>query len=158
MRRSICQDLGFSKEDRSENIRRIGEMVKLFLEAGVIPLTAFISPFKEDRQRVRELIPSGEFIEIYCKCPVIVCEERDVKGLYKKARTGEIQDFTGISSPYEEPEHPELVLNTGGYSIKECVEQVLFYLSSLNIILAKGATIESYSNDSDSFITLINTV
>jgi adenylylsulfate kinase len=128
VRHGLCCDLGFSDEDRQENIRRIGEMSKLFIEAGVITLTAFISPFRSDRQKVRELVPEGDFIEIYCKASLGVCEKRDVKGLYKRARAGEIKEFTGISSPYEEPENPELVVNTGELSIEECVNQVIEFL------------------------------
>ena len=125
VRHGLCSNLGFSKEDRVENIRRIGEMAKLFIEAGVIALTAFISPFKEDRERVRRLVPEGDFIEVYCRCPLEVCEQRDVKGLYKRAKTGEIKEFTGISSPYEPPEKPELVLDTADSSVEECVEKVM---------------------------------
>lgn len=125
VRHGLCGDLGFSSEDRVENIRRIGEMSKLFLDAGVIPLTAFISPFREDRQRVRDLVDDGEFFEIYCKCSLETCEERDVKGMYKKARAGEIKDFTGISSPYEEPENAEVAVDTDKYTIEECVDQII---------------------------------
>lgn len=125
VRHGLCGDLGFSEVDRRENIRRIGEMVRLFLDAGVIALTAFISPFRADRQSVRELVGSEHFIEIYCRCSVETCESRDVKGLYARARAGEIKEFTGISSPYEEPEQPDLVLDTGGTSLESCVEQVL---------------------------------
>jgi adenylylsulfate kinase len=103
-------------------------MSKLFIEAGVITLTAFISPFISDRQKVRELVPEGDFIEIYCKASLKVCETRDVKGLYKRARAGEIKEFTGISSPYEEPENAELVVNTGEFSVEECVDQVIEFL------------------------------
>lgn len=128
VRHGLCSNLGFSDDDRKENIRRIGEMSKLFVEAGVIALTAFISPFREDRDRVRSLVPDGDFIEIYCKCSVTTCEERDVKGLYKRARTGEIKEFTGISSPYEEPENPELVIDTERHSLDTCVQKVIAYL------------------------------
>ncbi|OQW93281.1 MAG: adenylyl-sulfate kinase [Beggiatoa sp. IS2] len=128
VRHGLCGDLGFSNEDRVENIRRVGEVSKLFIEAGVIVLTAFISPFRTDRDRVRKLLKTDDFVEIYCDCPISVCEERDVKGLYRKARAGEIKEFTGISSPYEPPEHPELVIDTGSQSIETCVEQVLNYL------------------------------
>lgn len=125
VRHGLCSGLGFSAEDRIENIRRVGEMAKLFLEAGVIALTAFISPFRADRARVRSLVPHGEFLEIYCRCPLEVCEERDAKGLYKRARAGEIKNFTGISSPYEEPSHPELVVDTGSQSLDESVDTVI---------------------------------
>lgn len=128
VRHGLCSDLGFSDEDRSENLRRIGEMVKLFNEAGVIALTAFISPFVKDRERVRHLLPHGDFLEIYCRCSLEVCEDRDVKGLYKRARAGEIKEFTGISSPYEEPLNPELILDTDQCSVEGCVDQVLVLL------------------------------
>lgn len=130
VRHGLCSDLGFSERDRAENIRRIGEMAKLFCDAGLIVLTAFISPFRADRRRVRELAGPGDFIEIYCGCSLEVCESRDVKGLYKKARAGEIPDFTGISSPYEPPENPELSFDTGRQSLDECVAQVLEYLET----------------------------
>jgi adenylylsulfate kinase len=132
VRHGLCGDLTFSDEDRKENIRRIGEMAKLFAEAGVIVLTAFISPFREDRRRVRNLAPE-DFVEIHCDAEISVCEERDVKGLYKKARAGEIKDFTGISSPYEAPEQAELKVNTGSEPLAECVKQVLGYLNKNNI-------------------------
>lgn len=125
VRHGLCSDLGFSTEDRVENIRRIGEMAKLFLEAGVIALTAFISPFRSDRERVRSLVPHGDFLEIYCRCALEVCEGRDVKGLYKRARKGEIKDFTGISSPYETPDDPELVVDTGTEALEQSVGRVV---------------------------------
>jgi adenylylsulfate kinase len=134
VRHGLCGDLGFSAEDRSENIRRIGEMAKLFVDAGVVALTAFISPFRADRDRVRGLMPDGDFIEIYCRCPVEVCETRDVKGLYKLAREGKVKEFTGISSPYEEPLRPELAVDTGGAPLEQCVEQVLGALRSRGIV------------------------
>jgi len=124
VRHGLCGDLGFSAADRVENIRRVGEVAKLFMEAGVIVLTAFISPFRGDRNRVRAMVQPGEFVEIYCQCPVEVCEQRDTKGLYKKARAGEIGQFTGISSPYEAPDSPELVVNTSERSLQDCVQQV----------------------------------
>jgi adenylylsulfate kinase len=135
IRHGLCGDLGFSDQDRVENIRRIGEVAKLFVEAGVIALTAFISPFRSDRDRVRGLVLHGDFIEIFCNAPLDVCESRDVKGLYKKARTGEIKAFTGISSPYEPPENPELVVNTGRLSLDECADQVLDLLRSRGVFL-----------------------
>lgn len=128
VRHGLCGDLEFSEADRKENIRRIGEMCKLFTEAGVIALTAFISPFRVDRRKVRDLVPKGDFIEVYCRCSVDVCESRDVKGLYRKAKAGEIKDFTGISSPYEEPEHPEITINTGEDSLEASVTKILSYL------------------------------
>jgi adenylylsulfate kinase len=136
VRHGLCRDLGFSARDRAENIRRIGEMAKLFVEAGVIALTAFISPFREDRDRVRHLVREGDFIEVYCKCPLEVCERRDVKGLYRRARAGEIAEFTGISSPYEEPEHPELVIETDATSLEESVRQVLSFMQERRILEA----------------------
>lgn len=134
IRHGLCGDLGFSDEDRVENIRRIGEVAKLFLEAGVITLTAFISPFRSDRERVRNLVPHGDFLEIYCQCPLEICEQRDVKGLYKKARAGEIKAFTGIDSPYEEPLAPELVVNTGSESLEESTAKVIGLLRERGVI------------------------
>lgn len=134
VRHGLCSDLGFSADDREENIRRVGEMAKLFLEAGVISLTAFISPFRKDRERVRSLVPHGDFLEVYCKCGLEVCESRDVKGLYKRARAGEIKDFTGISSPYEEPEDAEIVVETDRLSLEESVDRVLSVLRERGII------------------------
>lgn len=133
VRHGLCKDLGFSYEDRTENIRRIGEMAKLFIETGVITLTAFISPFRADRRSVRELL-GDDFIEIYVRCPLEVCEKRDVKGLYKKARAGEIVEFTGISSPYEEPEDPDLTIDTAGKTVEECVQELKHYLVENGVI------------------------
>ncbi len=134
VRHGLCSNLGFSDQDRKENIRRIGEMSKLFVDAGVIALTAFISPFREDRDRVRSLVPDGDFIEIYCKCSVATCEKRDVKGLYERARAGEIKEFTGISSPYEEPETPDLVIDTEHHNLKYCVQEVIAFLQRKQLI------------------------
>ncbi len=134
VRHGLCGDLGFSKADRSENIRRIGEMAKLFVEAGVIALTAFISPFRSDRERVRGLVGAADFIEIYCRCPLEICEARDVKGLYRRARSGEIREFTGISSPYEPPEAPALVLDTGERGLDACVDDVMGLLGRHGLI------------------------
>jgi adenylylsulfate kinase len=134
VRHGLCKDLGFSDADREENIRRIGEVAKLFLDAGVVVLTAFVSPFVADRQRARDLVEPGDFIEIHCAADLAVCEERDTKGLYAKARAGEIKDFTGISSPYEAPESPELRVETGGQSLEQSVEQVLTYLQAKGVI------------------------
>ena len=134
VRHGLCADLGFSAADRTENIRRIGEVSKLFIEAGVITLTAFISPFRNDRKRVRALVAPGDFIEIYCRCALDVCEQRDVKGLYKRARAGEVLEFTGISAPYEEPENPELVVETDRYSLEECTAKVLELLRVRGIV------------------------
>ncbi|OUD16187.1 adenylyl-sulfate kinase [Thioflexithrix psekupsensis] len=136
VRHGLCGDLGFSDADRVENIRRIGEVSKLFVEAGVLVLTAFISPFRADRDKVRALLNTGDFIEIYCQCPLTVCEERDVKGLYKRARAGEIKAFTGISSPYEEPESPELVIDTSLLSLEQSVQTVLDFLVARGVYAA----------------------
>lgn len=134
VRHGLCGDLGFSDEDRKENIRRIGNVSKLFLEAGVIVLTAFISPFRSDRELVRNMVLHGDFLEIFCNTSIEVCEQRDVKGLYKKARQGEIKDFTGISSPYEAPDKAELSVETGEQSLDVCVEQVITLLKERGII------------------------
>lgn len=134
VRHGLCADLGFSDEDRRENIRRIGEMTWLILESGVIALTAFVSPFREDRRNVRGLFHHGEFIEVYCDCAIKVCEGRDVKGIYKKARNGEIEHFTGISSPYEQPENPELTINTDQLSLNESVREIIDYLICRGIL------------------------
>jgi adenylylsulfate kinase len=134
VRHGLCGDLSFSIEDRKENIRRVGEMTKLFLEAGVISLTAFISPLREDRERVRSLMPHGDFVEVYCRCGIETCEARDVKGLYKKARAGQIKEFTGISSPYEEPQNAEVVVDTDQSSLEDSVAQVIAYLCERGII------------------------
>jgi adenylylsulfate kinase len=136
VRHGLCADLGFSVQDRSENIRRIGEMAKLFVEAGVIALTAFISPLRADRRRVRELMGQGDFLEIYVKCPLEVCETRDVKGMYQKARAGLIKEFTGISSPYEEPAHPDLMVDTARETLAESVNKVLALLRQRAVITA----------------------
>ena len=125
VRHGLCGDLGFSAQDRQENIRRIGEVAKLFMEAGVIVLTAFISPYRADRERVRGMVEHGDFIEIYCDTPIEICESRDVKGIYKKARAGEVSEFTGISSPYQVPENHELTVKTGTASLEACVQQVI---------------------------------
>ncbi|WP_088041707.1 adenylyl-sulfate kinase [Bacillus sp. EAC] len=134
IRHGLNKDLGFSDDDRTENIRRIGEVAKLFVENGQIVLTAFISPFQADRNLVRTLVEEDEFIEVYVQCSVETCESRDPKGLYKKAKNGEIKNFTGISSPYEAPLHPEIILDTDKLSINECVESVLQYLRNKNYI------------------------
>jgi adenylylsulfate kinase len=134
VRHGLCKDLGFTDEDRNENIRRIGEVSLLMMESGVIVLTAFISPFIKDRQIVRQLTSEGEFIEVYCNASLDVCESRDIKGLYKKARAGEISHFTGISSEYEQPENPEILLDTENQTIEESVEQIISYLTNKQII------------------------
>lgn len=134
VRHGLNKDLGFDEASRKENIRRIGEVSKLFVENGQIVLTAFISPYREDRQVVRELVEAGEFIEVYVKCSVEMCEKRDPKGLYKKARNAEIPNFTGISAPYEEPKNPEIILDTELHSIEECVDQLTDILTSKGYI------------------------
>ena len=134
IRTGINGNLGFSIEDRQENIRRIGNVAKLFLDTGIIVLTAFISPFQVDRESVRNLVLPGDFLEIYCNSPLEICEQRDVKGIYKKAREGIIKDFTGISSPYEAPLNPELIVNTGEDSLEDCVTQVMGLLKERGII------------------------
>lgn len=134
VRHGLCSDLGFSDQDRVENIRRVGEIAKLMIEAGVITLTAFISPFKSDRHAARSLVPHGDFLEIYCQCSLETCEQRDVKGLYKKARAGQIPHFTGIDSPYEAPENPELTIDTENLALEDCVQQVIHLLAERGII------------------------
>ena len=133
VRHGLCGDLGFTDHDRMENIRRIGEVTKLFLDAGTIVLTAFISPFKKDRQQVKELVGEENFIQIFCKCPIEVCEERDVKGHYKKARAGLIKNFTGISAPYEEPD-ADLLVETDKTSLKDSVSMVIDLLKKKRVI------------------------
>jgi len=130
IRHGLNKGLGFTTEDRKENIRRIGEVSKLFVDAGAFVSTAFISPYREDRDMVRQLVENGEFIEVYVHAPLEVCEERDPKGLYKKARAGEIKHFTGIDDPYEAPENAELVIHTGEKSLEECAAEVMSYLES----------------------------
>lgn len=139
VRHGLCGDLGFSNEDRVENIRRVSEVAKLFLEAGVIVLTAFISPFRSDRDKARSLI-GEDFVEIFCDCPLPVCEQRDVKGLYQKARQGIIKEFTGISSPYEAPNNPELIIPTSEKSIEECIDMILQYMVNRGIYQEKSVT------------------
>ena len=134
VRHGLSSNLTFSDNDRKENIRRIGELAKLMLEAGVIAITAFISPFKEDRNLVRQLFSQGDFIEIYCKASLEICESRDVKGLYKRARAGEIKSYTGIDSPYDVPDNPELTIDTEGESLEESVAKVIDFLKSKEII------------------------
>ena len=135
VRHGLCSDLSFTDSDRVENIRRISELAKLLTDAGIITLTAFISPFKVDRDEARKRMPHGDFLEIYCQCPIEICEQRDVKGLYKKARAGEIPFFTGIDSPYEAPVGPELVINTNDVSLEDSVQEVLNLLMRHGVIL-----------------------
>ncbi|MEB5685092.1 adenylyl-sulfate kinase [Mammaliicoccus lentus] len=128
IRHGLNKNLGFSPEDRRENIRRIGEVGKLMVDAGVVTMTAFISPYEEDRNIVRDILEDGEFIEVYTKCSLDECEARDPKGLYKKARSGEIKEFTGINAPYEEPSNPEIIIDTEQHSVEEAVEEIVAYL------------------------------
>lgn len=134
VRHGINKDLGFTDEDRVENIRRIGEMGKLFVDAGMIALSAFISPFRADRRMVRELVGDGEFIEVFMDTPLQTCEDRDPKGLYKKARAGQIKNFTGIDSDYEMPEHAEVQVDSSTMSVEECLAVLMDYLEKKDII------------------------
>jgi adenylylsulfate kinase len=134
IRHGLNRDLSFGNEDRKENIRRIGEVAKLFVDSGLIVSSAFISPFREDRALVRGMFEEQEFIEIFLNCPIQVCEGRDPKGLYKKARQGEIPDFTGITSPYEIPDHPEIIIETGQTTIEQSIQQIFAYLKEKKIL------------------------
>jgi len=135
VRHGLSSNLGFSEDDRRENIRRIGEAAKLMMEAGVIAMTAFISPFRADREAVRNLMPNGDFFEVYCKAALETCESRDVKGFYKRARAGEIKNFTGIDSPYELPDRPELIIDTDLLDVEESVLEVLHFLQERGRLL-----------------------
>jgi adenylylsulfate kinase len=137
IRHGMNKNLGFSPEDREENIRRIGEVAKLFMDAGIITMTAFISPYRSDRRKARDLVDADRFVEIFVKVPLEVAEERDPKGLYKKARAGMIKDFTGIDAPYEEPENPELVVDTSEHDLDECVAIIIDYLEINGIIKSR---------------------
>ena len=134
IRQGLSSNLGFSEQDREENIRRVGEAAKLMVEAGIITLTAFISPYKQDRERVKSMMPQGDFIEIYCEATLETCERRDIKGYYKKARAGIIKNYTGIDSPYEIPDNPELTLNTDDQTQEESVQAVLSLLKQKVIL------------------------
>lgn len=134
IRHGLNKNVGFSPEDRKENIRRIGEVAKLFAEAGVIVFTAFISPYREDRDQARALNEPGRFFEIYCACSVGECENRDPKGLWQRARKGEIEEFTGVSAPYEEPLTPEIIVQTDKYGLEECAEQIMRHLEEQGVI------------------------
>lgn len=140
VRHGLNRDLGFSAEDRVENIRRVGEVSKLLTDAGLIVLSAFISPFSSDRTMVRNLFPAGEFVEIHMNAPLGVCESRDPKGLYQKARAGELTNFTGIDSPYEIPHRPELALDTSSLSVEDCVGRLLRYLEERLLIMPVKTT------------------
>ncbi|MBU2115228.1 MAG: adenylyl-sulfate kinase [Gammaproteobacteria bacterium] len=134
VRHGLCADLGFSAEDRTENLRRVGAVAGLMVDAGLLVLSAFISPYRNQRELVKSFIPPGKFIEVHISTPLEVCEQRDVKGLYKKARAGEISHFTGISDPYEAPEHADLVLDTSVTSLEDSVQQLLALLKERQII------------------------
>jgi adenylylsulfate kinase len=136
IRMGLNKNLGFSAEDRAENIRRIGEVAKLFASSGTLALTAFISPYRADRDKVREIMPPGEFIEIYVNASLETCEKRDPKGLYKKARAGELKNFTGISDPYEAPSKPELVLDSDNKNIDQLADEVIAYLEKQGLVTA----------------------
>ena len=135
VRHGLNKNLDFSPEGRVENIRRIGEVAKLFADAGLIVCTAFISPYKRDRDSVRQLIDEGRFVEVFIDCPLAECEKRDPKGLYKKARKGEIADFTGVSAPYERPERPEITVNTALETVERSAGKVLEYLDKQGYLL-----------------------
>jgi len=134
IRHGLNKNLGFSPEDREENIRRIGEVAKLFSDCGIITMTAFISPYRKDRDRARKLLKNGEFVEVFLDVPLETAEERDPKGLYKKARAGEIQEFTGISAPYEEPLDPEIIIDTSEKNIQESTDIIYNYLKEKGVI------------------------
>lgn len=138
VRHGLNKNLGFSPEDREENIRRVGEVAKLFSDAGTIVMTAFISPYCADRDQARALIAENRFVEVFVDCPLDVCEERDTKGLYKKARAGEIKEFTGISAPYEPPLNPEVTVNTAALSIEECALAVVEALVKAGLVPARN--------------------
>lgn len=139
VRNGLCADLGFSLLDRSENIRRIGEVARLFHEAGQIVLVSAISPLQADRDRARALVPAPDFLEVYCRCPLAVCEERDPKGLYRKARAGLLPEFTGISSPYEAPESPDVLVDSAASSVEQEVGRLLAELERRGIVAGAAA-------------------
>jgi adenylylsulfate kinase len=134
IRHRLNRDLSFSPDDRKENIRRIGEVANLFADAGIIVITAFISPYREDRDQARALNEPGRFYEVYCKCSLALCEQRDPKGLYRRARKGDVKEFTGVSAPYEEPENPEILVETDKQGLEECVARILGYLEDQGVI------------------------
>ena len=137
VRHGLCADLGFTLPERAENIRRIGEVARLFHEAGQVVLVSAISPLRADRERARALVPAGDFIEVYCRCPLAVCESRDPKGLYRKARAGQLADFTGISSPYEEPAAPDVLVDSSTASVEQEVQRLLSELERRGILPAQ---------------------
>jgi len=134
LRHGLCSDLGFSENGRHENIRRIGEVAKLFIESGTIVVAAFVSPYEEDREQIKNRLPEGDFIEVYCECDLSICEERDSKGLYAQARAGEVTNFTGISAPYEQPSNPDIRINSATQTVDEEVDQVLDFLATKALI------------------------
>jgi adenylylsulfate kinase len=134
VRHGLNSNLGFSPEDREENIRRISEVARLFVDAGMITFVAFISPYRKDREKARKLLEDGEFIEVYVKCPVKVCEQRDPKGLYRQAKKGEIKEFTGVSAPYEEPSDPDIVLETDKLAVEESAKKIMEFLEERRMI------------------------
>jgi adenylylsulfate kinase len=142
VRHGLSKDLGFSHADRKENLRRVGEVAKLLVDAGTLTIAAFISPYSDDRLSIRNLFNGNkdEFIEVYLKCDLSICESRDPKGLYKKARTGEIPNFTGISDPYEQPESPEIIIETDKLSIKESVDSIVGYLKEKGLLETPSCT------------------
>ena len=146
IRHGLCSDLGFTPEDRAENLRRVAEVIKLLLDAGLVVLCAFVSPFKKDREMVRKIVGEENFIEIYCRCPVEVCKTRDQKGFYQKAEKGEIENYTGISAPYEEPENQDIILDTHILSVEESVEMVFNFV--INKICPKFTQKEIYPKSS----------
>lgn len=149
IRHGLNKNLGFSPEDREENIRRIGEVAKLFADAGLIAMTSFISPYRKDRDKARDLMKDGEFIEVFVKVPLGVAEQRDPKGLYKKARAGEIKEFTGISAPYEEPVNPEIVMDTSKLDVTQCRDIVINKLAEKGIIKKGEVTQEALSKEDE---------
>lgn len=148
VRHGLCSNLTFSSQDRAENIRRIGEMTKLFVDAGIIALTAFISPYREDRQNLRSLFSDGQFLEIYVECPPEVCAERDKKGIYAKAKAGLIKEFTGISAPYEAPENPDLVIPSHKLDAREATKHILHLIKQRGILRSPYQEISSQEDES----------
>jgi len=134
IRHGLCSDLTFSEKSRHENMRRVGEVAKVLLESGTIVLAAFVSPYIEDREQIKNLLGDGEFIEVHCSCDLATCEERDPKGLYARARSGEIKNFTGVSDPYESPNNPDISINSAKQSIEEEVDTIINYLRGNNLI------------------------
>ena len=141
VRHGLCADLGFSDQEREENIRRISEVTSLFIDAGLIVICAFISPFSADRERARQLIGAQNFCEIYCRCPLEICEQRDVKGLYKKARQGVIAEFTGISSPYQEPVSPDMIIDTSATTLEAAIQQIIGWHVNRGVFAPDGSRV-----------------